>query len=63
MLATTATVMAFGIWVPFSPLASAIKLQPLPAAYFIYLPFQLISYCLLTQIVKVIYIRRFKSWL
>ena len=63
VLATTAVVMALGIWLPFSPLASAIKLQPLPAAYFIYLPLVLLAYCLLTQLVKVIYIRRFKSWL
>jgi Mg2+-importing ATPase len=63
VLATTAVVMALGIWLPFSPLASAIKLQPLPAAYFIYLPLVLLAYCLLTQLVKVVYIRRFKSWL
>jgi Mg2+-importing ATPase len=63
VLATTAVVMAVGIWLPFSPLASAVKLQPLPAAYFIYLPLVLVAYCLLTQLVKVIYIRRFKSWL
>jgi Mg2+-importing ATPase len=63
VVATTAVVMAIGIWLPFSPLASAVKLQPLPAAYFIYLPLVLIAYCLLTQLVKAIYIRRFKSWL
>ena len=63
VLATTVVVMALGIWLPFSPLAPAVKLQPLPAGYFIYLPLVLIAYCLLTQLVKVIYIRRLKSWL
>ena len=63
VLATTVVVMALGIWLPFSPLASAIKLQPLPAAYFLYLPLVLVAYCLLTQVVKVGYIRHFKSWL
>jgi Mg2+-importing ATPase len=63
VLATTAVVMALGIWLPFSPLASAIKLQPLPAAFFVYLPLVLLAYCLLTQAVKVVYIRKFKSWL
>lgn len=63
VLATTAVVMALGIWLPFSPLASAVKLQPLPAAYFLYLPLVLVAYCLLTQVVKVGYIRHFKSWL
>ena len=55
--------LALGIWLPFSPLASAIKLQPLPVSYFIYLPLVLLAYCLLTQMVKSVYIRKFKSWL
>lgn len=63
VLITTAVVMALGIALPFSPLASAVKLQALPAGYFLYLPFVLLGYCLLTQFVKVFYIRRFKSWL
>jgi Mg2+-importing ATPase len=63
VLATTAVTMALGIWLPFSTLAPAIRLQPLPAAYFIYLPLVLLAYCLLMQVVKTVYIRRFKSWL
>jgi Mg2+-importing ATPase len=38
-------------------------LQPLPPAYFIYLPLVLLAYCFLTQFVKKFYIRRFQSWL
>src|SRR4030095_10741406 len=38
VLAATAAAMGFGIWLPSSPLAPAIKLQPLPAGFFIYLP-------------------------
>jgi Mg2+-importing ATPase len=63
VLLTTGAVMAAGVYLPFSPLASAIKLQPLPAGYFLYLPLVLCAYCLLTQLVKALYIRRFKSWL
>lgn len=63
VLATTAAAIALGVWLPFSPLAGAIKLQPLPGAYFIYLPLVLLAYCLLTQVVKTVYIQRFKSWL
>lgn len=63
VLITTATVMAAGVALPFTPIASALKLQPLPPGYFIYLPLVLLAYCLLTQGVKVAYIRRFKSWL
>jgi Mg2+-importing ATPase len=63
VLLTTAMVMAIGVYLPFSPMASAVKLQPLPAGYFIYLPLVLFAYCLLTQLVKAVYIRRFRSWL
>jgi len=63
VLATTAAVMALGIWLPFSPLAPAVHLEPLPAGFFVYLPAVLLAYCLLTQLAKVLYIRRFKVWL
>src|SRR5262249_833716 len=52
VLAPTAVVIALGIYVPFSPLAPAIKLQPLPSGYFLYLPLVLVAYCFLTQLVK-----------
>ena len=63
VLVTTAAVMALGIWLPFSPFADALKLTALPAQYFYYLPGILLGYCLLTQVVKVIYIRRYRAWL
>ncbi|MCX7886104.1 MAG: magnesium-translocating P-type ATPase [Verrucomicrobiae bacterium] len=63
VLATTATVMAVGVWLPFSPVAPALKLQPLPGGFFLYLPAVLLAYCLLTQVAKTLYRRHFKSWL
>lgn len=63
VLATTAAVMLAGLVLPFTPLASAIHLQALPAKFFIYLGLVLPAYCLLTQLVKTYYIRRFRSWL
>src|ERR1051325_3621804 len=54
VLVTTAVVMALGVWLPFSPLAPAVKLQPLPANYFIYLPLLLLAYCVLMQLVKMV---------
>jgi P-type Mg2+ transporter len=59
----TASVMAIGIYVPFSPLASHIGMVPLPLSYFPWLVGILLSYCLLTQLMKRIYIRRFGQWL
>jgi len=63
VIALTVFIMAIGIWIPFSPFASALGLQPLPAVYFIYLILILASYCVLTQVVKTWYIRKFGQWL
>jgi P-type Mg2+ transporter len=63
VLVMTALAMAFGIWLPFSPLASGLGLQALPTAYFPWLIATLAGYCFLTQFVKVRYIRRYGEWL
>jgi Mg2+-importing ATPase len=59
----TASIMAFGIYLPFSPVGAHLGMVPLPPAYFVWLVGILFSYCLLTQLVKTIYIRRFGQWL
>jgi Mg2+-importing ATPase len=59
----TASVMAAGVYLPFSPLGEHLGLVPLPASYFFWLVGILLSYCTLTQIVKRIYIHRFGQWL
>lgn len=63
VLVTTALVMLAGIALPFSPLASALHLQALPGSFFVYVALVVPAYCLLTQLVKRFYIRRFGSWL
>lgn len=63
VLLLTGAVMAFGIFVPFSPLWAAVGLQPLPRTYFPWLVATQLGHCLLTQLVKRLYIRRFKAWL
>jgi Mg2+-importing ATPase len=63
VLLLTGLIMALGIWLPFSPIAGASGLVPLPGAYFLWLGAILLSYFLLTQGVKSWYIRRFRSWL
>jgi Mg2+-importing ATPase len=52
MLLVTLTVMAAAIYLPFSPIASALGFVPLPAKYFFWLALILSSYCVLTQMVK-----------
>ncbi|WP_424211279.1 magnesium-translocating P-type ATPase [Streptomyces sp. BI20] len=63
VMATTIGAVLVGLWLPFSPLASAIGFVPLPASYFPWLIGVLVAYCALTQVVKNLYIRRFGTWL
>ncbi len=58
----TFIIMALGIYIPFSPLGTYIGLQPLPWEYFPWLAATLISYCVVAQTMKRIYIRRFGQW-
>jgi Mg2+-importing ATPase len=63
VLVLTLLIMACGVWLPFSPLAPALKLQALPLAYFPWVATILVAYCVLTQLLKRFYIRRFGKWL
>jgi Mg2+-importing ATPase len=63
LMVLTLCVMAVGIAVPFTPLGAAVGMVPLPLAYFPWLAGTLLCYCLLTQLVKRWYIRRFGIWL
>nr|WP_317850761.1 magnesium-translocating P-type ATPase [Erwinia amylovora] len=58
----TGLVMALGILIPFSPLGHAVGLEPLPWSYFPWLLATLLGYCLVTQGVKRLYVRRFGQW-
>ncbi|HWJ25299.1 MAG TPA: HAD-IC family P-type ATPase, partial [Flavisolibacter sp.] len=63
VVALTTLIMAIGIYIPFSPFAASLKLEPLPLAYFPWLLGILFVYCLLTQAVKTWFIRKFNRWL
>jgi Mg2+-importing ATPase len=63
VLLMTVIVMAIGIAIPFTSLGASVGLQPLPVNYFPWLVATLLSYCVLTQIIKTIYIRKFGKWL
>jgi Mg2+-importing ATPase len=58
---TTLAIMAFGVWLPFSPLASVLGFTRLPPLYWPLLAVTLIGYVLLTQTVKSWLIR--KVWI
>ncbi len=59
----TMVMMAIGIYLPFSPLSSAISMAALPQVYFVYLTLLLLGYAILLQIVKAVYLRVFHQWL
>ncbi|MEM5441741.1 magnesium-translocating P-type ATPase [Serratia marcescens] len=63
VLLTTGLVMVLGIYIPFSPLGALVGLQPLPWEYFPWLAATLVSYCVVAQLMKRFYIRRFGEWL
>ena len=63
VLALTTGIMAIGLFLPFSPFASAFKMQPLPLAFFPWLIGILFTYCLLTQLIKNWFIKKFHQWL
>ena len=53
LTATTLAVMAFGIWLPYSPFAAALGFTALPALYWPILMLTLLCYVGLTQLIKV----------
>ncbi|MGB9511112.1 MAG: hypothetical protein WBU20_05470, partial [Candidatus Acidiferrum sp.] len=58
LIATTFAIMAFGMWLPYSPLASALGFTRLPRMYWPILMLTLFGYVGLTQIIKVWLLRR-----
>jgi Mg2+-importing ATPase len=63
VIALTTAIMAIGIFLPFSPLAEAFKLQPMPLSFFPWLIGILVVYCFLTQVIKNWFINKFHQWL
>jgi Mg2+-importing ATPase len=63
VLALTGIIIAVGMYIPFSMLGAKIGMMPVPTAYFGWLALTLLCYCVLTQVVKRIYIRRYHRWL
>jgi Mg2+-importing ATPase len=59
LTALTAAVILVGLWLPASPLAPYFKLQPLPAAFYVWLAGLLLGYAVLTTLMKRWYTRRY----
>ncbi|HEX7019862.1 MAG TPA: magnesium-translocating P-type ATPase [Gemmatimonadaceae bacterium] len=63
VLILTSLIMLCGMALPFLSLGAKLGLAPLPGSYFAWLAAILLSYSVLTQVVKGWYIRRFGTWL
>lgn len=63
VLIMTVIIMVAGLIIPFTAFGSFINLVALPMSYFPWLVGILISYSLLTEVVKRIYIKKFDSWI
>ena len=63
LLLTTGIIMAVGIYIPYSYVGASIGLAPLPLSYFPWLLLTLLSYSILTQLVKNWFIKKFDYWL
>lgn len=63
VLVLTALTVAVGIALPYSHVGHDIGLQPLPLTYFGWLAALLVGYFGLAQLIKVLYVRHYKTWL
>lgn len=59
----TLLIMAAGILIPYTGLGASVGLVPLPIGYFPWLAGILTAYCVLTQLIKMWYVKRFVRWL
>jgi len=59
MTMTTLIVMAIGVWLPYSPFAADLEMVPLPAAYWAWIAAFLLTYAVLTHLVKTWFFKRF----
>lgn len=63
LLISTAIIMLVGIYLPYSFVGKSLGMVPLPFHYFYWLFATLICYCILIQIVKKWFIKKFGYWL
>ena len=63
VLALTVAAILVGMVLPFTGLGTKFGMVPLPAVYFAWVGVTVLTYCVLTQIMKLIYIRRYGRWL
>jgi len=63
VLGLTTAIIAIGLALPYTALGRHLGMVELPLEYFGWLAATVVAYCALTQLVKMIYMRRFGRWL
>ncbi|MEY2169322.1 MULTISPECIES: magnesium-translocating P-type ATPase [unclassified Rhodanobacter] len=63
VLGLTTAIIIIGMVIPYTGLGAKIGMLPLPGVYFAWVAATVLTYCALTQLVKLIYIRRYGRWL
>jgi len=63
VLGLTTAIIAIGLLLPYTGLGAKIGMMPLPPVYFGWIALTVLTYCVLTQLVKLLYIRRYGRWL
>jgi Mg2+-importing ATPase len=63
VLGLTTAIIAIGLALPYTVLGHKLGMVRLPAPYFGWLAATVVAYCVLTQVVKMVYMRRFHRWL
>jgi Mg2+-importing ATPase len=62
VLLSTSVAIFIGCWLPFSPLAETFGFIALDHSYWLWLVATMVGYMMLAQLVKTLYIRRYKQW-
>ncbi|HZX69373.1 MAG TPA: hypothetical protein VFE77_01020, partial [Rhodanobacter sp.] len=63
VLGLTTAIIVIGMLLPYTVLGSKIGMMEMPPVYFAWLALTVVAYCALTQLVKVVYMRRYGRWL
>ena len=63
VLGLTTAIIAIGMLIPYTGLGHKLGMLEMPPVYYAWLAATVIAYCALTQLVKLVYIRRYGRWL
>ena len=63
VLGLTTAIIVIGMLLPYTAIGAKIGMMEMPPVYFVWLAVTVVAYCALTQLVKVVYTRRYGRWL